>query len=44
MDMLKEHLLPAAHNTRASIGDPLFQQDNAPIHKAKKVQSGSSLS
>jgi hypothetical protein len=20
-----------------SIGDPLFQQDNAPIHKAKKV-------
>jgi hypothetical protein len=37
MDMLKEHLLPVVYDIRDSIGDPLFQQDNAPIHKAKMV-------
>jgi transposase len=37
MDMLKEHLLPVVYDIRDSIGVPLFQQDNAPIHKAKTV-------
>ena len=37
MNMLKKHLIPVVCNIRDSIGDLLFQKDNAAIHKVKNV-------
>ena len=35
--MLHRYLLPIVYKIHDTIGDPLFQQDNAPIHKAGRV-------
>ena len=37
--MLHRYLLPIVYKIHDTIGDPLFQQDNAPIHKASRVMT-----
>jgi hypothetical protein len=37
LSLLEEHLTPVMQDIANSIGDPVFQQDNAPIHKARLV-------